>query len=390
MYDSPHQFEPLLPSIRQEDLYAQAGRIVQTSLKLTSAAHDTTRTAIRELVRSMNSYYSNRIEGQGTHPLNIEKALQNDFSARPDIAKLQRIALAHIDAERELENRVSSGVSALTSDFLIAAHTALYSRLSESDRALEDGYVIVPGKLRQETVEVGQHIPPTPDSLSRFLARMDDVYGKLPGWDNLLIGVACLHHRAAWVHPFRDGNGRATRLQSHCALWALSNGLWSPSRGLARARQEYYARLHNADAPRRSDLDGRGNLTAAGLTEWVQFFLDVCEDQVGYMTKMLALDEMKRRIEALVTFRSAHDKALRPQAILPLYHAFAAGPMTRSEFAQMTGLGERTARALLSRLLSTKLLVSDTPLGPVRFGLPLDALQFLLPELYPEANQAAE
>ena len=387
LYDSTHQFEPLLPSVRKEDLYAQAGRIVETSLKLTSAAHDTGRAAIRELVRSMNSYYSNRIEGQGTHPLNIEKALQDNFSANPDIAKLQRIALAHIEAEKELEGFVDAGQPALTSGFLVAAHAALYSRLSAADRTLEDGYVIAPGKLREETVEVARHIAPVPESIPEFLARMDEVYGKLLGWDNLLIGVACLHHRAAWVHPFRDGNGRATRLQSHCALWTLSGGLWSPSRGLARAGQDYYAHLHNADAPRRGDLDGRGNLTAAGLTEWVQFFLNVCEDQVSYMAKMLALDEMKRRIEALVTYRSAHDKSMRPQAILPLYHAFAAGPMTRGEFAQMTGLGERTARSLLSHLLSTKLLVSDTQLGPVRFGLPLDALQFLLPQLYPEINQ---
>lgn len=51
----------------------------------------------------------------------------------------------------------------------------------------------------------------------------------------------------------------------------------------------------------------------------------------------------------------------------------------------MTGLGERTARSLLARLLAAGLLLTDSALGPVRFGLPLDALQFLLPELYPEA-----
>jgi hypothetical protein len=104
------------------------------------------------------------------------------------------------------------------------------------------------------------------------------------------------------------------------------------------------------------------------------------------MTRMLDLDQMKRRIEALLTFRAAHDKQIRSEAILPLYHVFAAGPVTRGEFTQLTGLGERTARTLLSRLLTTRLLVSDTPLGPVRFGLPLDSLQFLFPELYPEAG----
>lgn len=390
MHDSPQHFEPLLPLVHLDELYDQATRIVQAGLSLTSAAHPTARTTIRELVRSMNSYYSNRIEGQGTHPLNIERALHQDFSQRPDVAKLQRIALAHIEAERELEERVKAGETPLASNFLISAHTALYARLSEADRTLDDGYIVVPGKLRHESVEVGRHVPPTAESMPRFLARMDEVYAKPKGWDARLIAIACLHHRAAWVHPFRDGNGRATRLQSHCALWALSDGLWSPSRGLARARQDYYAYVHNADAPRRGALDGRGNLTAAGLTEWVKFFLSICEDQVTYMARMLELDGMKRRIEALVRFRAAHDKSMRVEAILPLYHVFAAGPVTRGEFAQMTGLGERTARSLLSRLLAAKLLASDTPLGPVRFGLPLDALQFLFPELYPEVDVRLE
>jgi len=390
MYSSPHQFEPLLPSVRCDELQAQASRIAQASLKLTSAAHETSRAAVRELVRSMNSYYSNRIEGQGTHPKNIERALQQDFSSSPDIAKLQRIALAHIDAERALEIMVESGTCSRSSSFLVASHSALYSRLAEDDRRLDDGHIIVPGMLRSETVEVGRHIPPIPEALPLFLERMDQVYARPMSWDNLLIAVACLHHRAAWVHPFRDGNGRAVRLQSHCALWSLSGGLWSCSRGLARRQKDYYAHLHNADAPRRGDLDGRGNLTSAGLTEWVEFFLGVCEDQVGFMTKLLALDEMKLRIDALITYRAVHDKAIRREAILPLYHVFAAGPLSRSEFIQMTGLGERTARTLMSRLLNTKLLNSESPLGGLRFGLPLDSLQFLLPDLYAEASTASE
>lgn len=384
MYDSPHQFEPLIPSVPAA-ITDKAASIVQSATRLAAAAHPSACAAVRELVRSMNSYYSNRIEGQGTHPLHIEQALRKEFSDKPDVARLQRVALAHIEAERELENRVVDGESAMSSRFLTAAHRALYSRLREEDRTTDDGHVIVPGEHRREDVEVGRHIPPTAASLPRFLVRMDQVYDTSMGWDTLLIAVACAHHRAAWVHPFRDGNGRAIRLQSHCALWKLSEGMWSPNRGLARAVQDYYARLHNADMPRRGDFDGRGNLTAAGLVEWIDFFLDICADQVGYMNRMFELDGMKRRIEALVTFRAAHDKAIRPEAILPLYHVFATGPATRREFAQMTGLGERTARSLLSRMLSIGLLVSDSSAGPVRFGLPLDSLQFLFPELYPEA-----
>jgi Fic family protein len=386
MYDSPYQCEPLLLNERQlESVIPQSESIVMGSVKLSSAAHETTRATLRELVRKMNSFYSNRIEGQSTHPRNIERALQNDFSQRPDVARLQRIALAHIAAETELEGLVGDG-SALRSAFLVDAHRALYERLEPADRLSDDGEVIVPGQIRSRDVEVGRHVPPTAASLPLFLKRLDDVYGASRGWERVLINAACAHHRVAWVHPFLDGNGRAIRLQSHSALWKLSEGLWSPSRGLARSTEAYYAALHNADSPRRGDLDGRGNLSASGLLEWVKYFLDVCEDQVTYMSKMLALDGIKQRIEALIIFRSTQDKSIRREAILPLIHVFGLGPVTRGEFAQLTGLGERNARSLLSKLLADGLLVSDTPYGPVRTGLPLDCLGMLFPNLYPEAN----
>lgn len=236
-------------------------------------------------------------------------------------------------------------------------------------------------------MRVGRHVPPLAASLPAFLNRLDQVYGAVRGWERTLIAAACAHHRVAWVHPFLDGNGRATRLQSHCALWKLSEGLWSPSRGFARSTAAYYTALHNADSPRRGDLDGRGNLSALGLLEWVRYFLGVCEDQVSYMSRMLALDGIKQRIEALIIFRSMQDKAIRREAILPLIHIFGLGPVTRKEFSQLTGLGERNARTLLSKLLADKLLVSDSAYGPVRFGLPLDSLHLLFPNLYPEASQ---
>ena len=104
------------------------------------------------------------------------------------------------------------------------------------------------------------------------------------------------------------------------------------------------------------------------------------------MSKMLALDGIKQRLEALIIFRSTQDKAVRREAVLPLLHIFGLGPVTRGEFAQMTGLAERSARTLLAKLLADKLLISDTAYGPVRFGLLLDSLSMLFPNLHPEAD----
>jgi Fic family protein len=389
MYHLAHQFEPLLPAQgrARDALLGRARRVVDAARALSCPAHPATRAALRALLRSMNSYYSNRIEGQSTHPLNIERALRRDFSDQPAVARLQRVALAHIDAEQELEAMVQAGTNALSADFLLTAHAALYRRLTPADRRTDDGETVAPGQLRTKDVLVSRHLAPRHETLPLFLAAYSRAYATTPQRDTAmaLLGIACAHQRATWIHPFIDGNGRAARLQTHAALSPLSHGLWSPSRGMARQVADYYARLAIADAPRRGDLDGRANLTEAGLIEWCDYFFELCLDQVTFMGRMLELDGMRTRIGALITFRAATDKALRPEAVLPLYHLFAAGPLARGEFARMTGLGERTARTLLSRLLATGLVASDGPYSAVRFAFPLDALQFLLPELYPEA-----
>ncbi|HNC51543.1 MAG TPA: Fic family protein [Accumulibacter sp.] len=389
-YTQAHQFEPLLPQSGLEDLRRRSRDVVEQSYRLSSSAHGVTIASLRELLRAMNSYYSNRIEGQSTHPRNIERALRRDFSDKPDVARMQRLALAHIEAERELESRVQAGDVPLTAAFVRKAHAALYGRLAESDRVTANNRLIVPGGLRHQQVAVGRHEPPPPEALPTFLERYDQVYGCPVTLDDLFFTVAAAHQRMAWIHPFLDGNGRASRLQTHCALFCLSGGLWSVSRGLARQRDAYYAHLDAADGPRQGDLDGRGNLSEKMLREWCAWFIGLCEDQVSFMARMLNLDNMKTRIQALVIFRAAHDKKIRHEAIVPLYHLFLAGPTSRGEFQQMTGLGERTARSLLSRLIETGLVASDGHTAPVRFAFPLDALQFILPELYPEAATSSD
>ena len=78
MYTAPHQFEPLMPTdARIEPLLAKAHDLsrLATTLSGTRVPPE-----LRSLLRSMNSYYTNRIEGQHTRPHEIEQALRQDFS----------------------------------------------------------------------------------------------------------------------------------------------------------------------------------------------------------------------------------------------------------------------------------------------------------------------
>ena len=148
-------------------------------------------------------------------------------------------------------------------------------------------------------------------------------------------------------------------------------------------------RLAEADMPRHGDLDGRGNLSERMLKAWCEFFLDVCLDQVNFMTRCLDPDTLKQRVATLVRGRSDKGSSYRDEAILPLRHVLLAGPVSRAEFIRMTGLGERSGRTILSRLVKDGLLQSDTPKGEVHIGFPLDALATLFPNLYPEAASTA-
>ncbi|SSW67836.1 Fic family protein [Achromobacter agilis] len=381
MYDSPHQFSPLLPAEHVLGPYLErAASVVNQAAELGGLAHSSTRATLHELLRNMNSYYSNRIEGQSTTPRNIDAALHDKYSDRPEIAQLQRIAVAHIEAEREVELQATK-VSPLNADFIKIAHHALYGRLAPADRTSKDGLVVEPEILREIDVAVGRHRPPSWQSLPRFMEAFSEQYDRRRASDSQLIAIACAHHRMAWMHPFADGNGRATRLQTHAAMLPITRGLWSVNRGLARGVRDYYDHLAAADAPRQGDLDGRGNLTQKGLVQWIDYFLGVCEDQVSYMRNMLALDSMKAKINACVLIETARGR-LRAEAVLPIYHLFAAGPATRGEFIQMTGLSERTGRSLLSAALKCGLIASDSSHAPVRFAFSLESLPILLPALY--------
>lgn len=391
MYNAPHQFEPLMPSpLRQEPLLAKAHEL---ALAGTALANLPMGRELRALLRAMNSYYSNRIEGQHTRPSELEQALRKDFSQDARLAARQRLAVAHIEAEIELEARFSGrdALAALyTPEAVQDIHRSLFSRLPAADLQTDEGTAIVPGQWRTRDVSVGRHVAPTADSLGAFLARWAQFYGGVPRGDASLVAMAAAHHRLGWIHPFVDGNGRVMRLHTHVLLGALgyTGGLWSPLRGFARGVDRYYALLAAADEARRGDLDGRGNLSESALVDWIDHVLDLCLDQVSFMRSLLRVDRIEQRIAACLSFeRESLKSGVRMEALRPLHYLFVTGlDIERGEFKRMTGLGDRTAVNLLSALLRRGLLTSDTPQGRVRFGLPLHALRFYFPALWPEAE----
>src|SRR5215207_2033141 len=99
---SPTAMEPLLPEEgkRLSDL---ATDLVATSSALAGRLHPVMQEGVGKLVRAMNCYYSNLIEGHHTQPADIDRALAGDYSTEPEKRNLQLEARAHIDVQQKID-----------------------------------------------------------------------------------------------------------------------------------------------------------------------------------------------------------------------------------------------------------------------------------------------
>lgn len=401
MFANPSAMEPMLPD-GEGPLADIAIEIYKTSAQAAGHVHPVVFKELEELLRVVNSYYSNLIEGNSTHPVEVMRAMEHNFSQDPAKRALQEESIAHIEVQRLLERRLQdeSNLQITSPDFLVWLHQEFYQRLPlelrhVSNAATGERLEVIPGRLRDREVEVGHHVGPESAAVPKFLGRFAQVYdpGRLHGHQRI-IALAAAHHRLLWIHPFLDGNGRVARLFTDAYLrraGVTGYGLWTVSRGLARNSARYKSMLAAADSRREGDLDGRGNLSMKQLRNWGEWFLTICLDQAKYMSGLVALDGVRSRMEAYVRLRAeglalgpnGTAAPLRPEARVILLHTLVAGEVARGEFGSLSGRSERSTRTALTQLLEEGLLKSDTAKGPVRLGFPPHSLAYLFPELVP-------
>jgi Fic family protein len=345
--------------------------------------------SLANLVRAMNCYYSNLIEGHDTHPVDIERALKNDYSNDTHKRDLQLEAKAHIQVQEWIDGGGLKDGQAFTARGICEIHRRFCELLPEDllwveDPATKERVRVVPGELRQRDVQVGRHIAISPGALPRFLDRFENVYGSLGKTETIIAGAAA-HHRLLWMHPFLDGNGRVARLMSHAVLLdTLDTGaVWSVARGLARNDQQYKQLLANCDQTRRNDLDGRGTLSEEALAEFTRFFLTICIDQVTFMETLVQPDHLRARI-LLWAEEEIRLGRLLPKSGSILEAILYRGELPRGEADAVVGTGERQARRIVSALVDDGVLISDGARAPLRLAFPATLAQRWMPGLFPE------
>lgn len=344
--------------------------------------------ALADLVQSMNCYYSNLIEGHDTHPIDIERALKNDYSDNAEKRNLQLEAKAHIAVQRWIDDGEIKG-RALRQNGICDIHRRFGELLPDellwiSDPDTGERVQMIPGALRAQDVKVGQHIAIGPGALPRFFGHFEKSYGKL-GKAETIIAAAAAHHRLLWIHPFLDGNGRVARLMSHAMLLEAldTGGVWSIARGLARNVRAYKSHLAACDMPRRNDLDGRGHLSEEGLAAFTRFFLETCLDQVTFMEELVQPRRLRNRI-LLWCEEEVHADTLPPKAGRILEAILYRGELPRGEVPELLGARERHARRTVAALADHGVIVSESTRAPLRLAFPAKLTSRWMPGLFPD------
>lgn len=390
VYRRTSSMEPLMPTSLRRELAKLSAQIFTKAGELkTTLPSESARAGIGELVRQMNSYYSNLIEGHKTLPRDIERAMQ---STEPSKERDQRMSVAHVRVEKEIRDWLAQDptLNVYTSDFISEIHRRFYRYLPEEDHqvtsATGKSYPLEPGEFRTYQVDVGKHTPPDHAALPAYMKRFEYyyTYSDIPETDKL-IALAAAHHRLVWIHPFGDGNGRVTRLQSQAAMIRLGvdgGGLWTLSRGLARKRDEFQKFLERADRGRLNDYDGRGNLSDQHLAEFCQFFLSSILDQMDFMLRLIKPSELRERIGVYVAIQLIHlDQRMRERLTRLLCELCCRDELPRGEVANLLGVKDTTARIVIRTAIEHGLITSESEKGSLHLHFPVKVAEIYFPTL---------
>jgi Fic family protein len=398
-------FTPPLPTTihgsMPHELVSLAEEVWVKSAKLSSIYSPHVLESLKELLRKVNSYYSNRLESEGTHPVDIERAMRKDFDIDEKKRNLQQLSLAYIETQKEIEKECKKGhFEPFSKAFTLWVHKRLYSKEEMSVfcniPTNQDGTTSVtmtPGELREDDVAVGKHTAPAHEELSSLFATYESFYNKKFSsmtQAHKLIYVIVAHHKLTWLHPFLDGNGRTSRLildGTMCHIGLEGYGLWNISRGLARNANEYKRYLSYADQKRQGDRDGRGQLSLKGLELYTKFMLEMALDQITYMNKMLQLNTLSSRIGKFIELSRQGMYTIEP---MPKYsetllkELLMQGEVSRGEVKSIIGAGETTARNLIKKLLELEYIESSSPKGAIRLKFNSYFASKIFPELIPD------
>ena len=165
--ETPARIEPARLEETPEAIADAIVALSSASAALGARLHPATAASLSDLVRLMNCYYSNLIEGHDTRPRDIARALVGDLDEDEGRRDLQIEAAAHVCVQEKIdrlaaEDRLPEPASR---DFIRWLHAELYRDAPEAMLSIESDHAefrMAPGEWRsapEHDVAVGRPCP---------------------------------------------------------------------------------------------------------------------------------------------------------------------------------------------------------------------------------------
>jgi len=230
--------------------------------------------------------------------------------------------------------------------------------------------------------------PTEPEVLNRafILEHHQSAFGDIPELRRRIVAVLCQHFQILYRPTHRDGIRAFARALTfeHFALLGLQPHLWSLSRGLNRRLDEYQSGTAVDESIGKDGFEGGQKRIGGGQLAFIDFMLDVCLEEVDYVTAALNRRELRESVSrAYKKNPLLKESGIRPETMPALLALLIQGALPRSEFTTFIGLQSEAASDQLSKLISIGIVVSPpSNLQRLEVGLTAWFAQDLLPDFH--------
>ena len=251
---------------------------------------------LKGIFHALESIASARIEGNQT-----TIAEYMEIKSDPTIKKTERVKeIANIEKTINfIEDAIINQNINIDRAFICEIHKMVVDGLTPSPQGEGDR---TPGEYRTDEVEIGSssHRPPIALDVPRYMIELFDFINKedAPQYD--LIKTAITHHRFAWIHPFRNGNGRTVRLLTYAMLvkqgFNVNVGrILNPTAVFSIDRDNYNKQLSLADEGNDESIEKWCEYVLYGLKEEIEKIDRLLDHE--YLSKNILIPTIKHAIE---------------------------------------------------------------------------------------------
>ena len=277
---------------------------------------------------------SSEIEGIQTTLIDVLSEPNTDF--RPN--KETQLVLNYTKSLEVALDLIQNQDMPLVSRVILAAHQTLMEG--------GDGDKASPGSYRQQSVRVGDHIPPTAPHIPNLIKDLE-TYINADTTTLPLLKAGFAHVQFETIHPFLDGNGRIGRLL--IVLMLLKEGLLNeaiiyPSYAFKKHQMAYYVALDNVRS--KGDFEG-----------WIRFYLQsLIESAEDAWSRAKDIELLEKNLTKKIMENSLFIK-IREDALDLLSLLFQYPVIGITDAASHLGKSYNSVGALIERFQEADILI---------------------------------